>query len=207
MTATRVLKLGGSLLTLEDWPTRLRQWLSTQPTARNLLLVGGGEIIDAVRKLDAIHALSPSFVHWLCIDLLESSSRIAESLLPEFAVLHERSELNEHQQKCDGRLLNSNAIVRTSAFYKREAADPRLPQDWQCTSDSLAALLADQVNACELVLLKSTAPPSTASTADDLATNGVVDLAFPLIVNPECRLRVVNLRTVGILWADCHWRL
>ena len=45
----RVIKLGGSLLTLPDLRTRFEEWLKAQPLALNLLICGGGELVEAVR--------------------------------------------------------------------------------------------------------------------------------------------------------------
>ncbi len=59
--------------------------------------------------------------------------------------------------------------------------DKDIPADWTITSDGLAARLAERLGGLNLVLLKSvTAAPG--SSAQDLAEEGVVDLAFPGIV-------------------------
>ena len=50
----RVIKLGGSLLLRNSLRRDVLNWLSNQPPAKNIVIVGGGKIIDAVRDLDAL---------------------------------------------------------------------------------------------------------------------------------------------------------
>ena len=49
---------GGSLL---DWPelaVRFQRWLAAQPPAANVLVVGGGPIVEGLRELDRLRALA-----------------------------------------------------------------------------------------------------------------------------------------------------
>jgi aspartokinase-like uncharacterized kinase len=67
-----------------------------------------------------------------------------------------------------------------------------LPHSWDVTSDSIAARVAAELQA-ELVLLKSTPPPS-----DDLpaaAASGYVDPYFPTAAAGLQSVRFVNLRS------------
>ena len=66
----RVIKLGGSLLDAADGPTRFAVGWHRQPPMRNVLIVGGGALADAVRRWDRIHRLSPSDAHWLAIGVM-----------------------------------------------------------------------------------------------------------------------------------------
>jgi hypothetical protein len=52
----RVVKLGGSLLDLPHLAPRLQSWLGGEPDKLTLLLVGGGEFVEAMRQLDQVHA-------------------------------------------------------------------------------------------------------------------------------------------------------
>lgn len=67
-----------------------------------------------------------------------------------------------------------------------------LPIGWQVTSDSIAARIAETLDADELVLMKSTDPPT--STIEQAAQDGLVDAHFPLAAASVRRLRWVNLR-------------
>lgn len=222
MSTTRVLKLGGSLLLLPDWPRRLTTWLELHPAPLNLLLVGGGQIVDAVRELDAQHKLPTAFSHWLCIDLLSATARIAGQLLPGFPLLTTSAELQ--QVVGDRRLGESPGIERedsspptvrrsmsylvdVSCFYcapARLAAEGAtaddlttvecpLPENWDTTSDSLAAWLASLVGAGELVLFKSTAPSSDHLTPRAWVDQAIVDASFADILPPTTSATIVNL--------------
>lgn len=191
----RVLKLGGSLLTLSDWPSRLRSWLAANPSVCNLFVVGGGELVEAVRTLDSIHRLDETFVHWLCIDLLDATAQIAERLLPEFGSVTSSLELSQFLQAPGTAAHSRSAIVRVGAFYDRQTAAPSMPQDWSATSDSLAALLAKLCGAHELVLFKSVPALAPMSTASQLVQANIVDRAFDRVAADLPRIRVVNLRS------------
>ena len=220
MTTPRVLKLGGSLLLLPDWPERLTAWLDTHPAPLNLLLVGGGQIVNAVRELHARHDFPAAFSHWLCIDLLSATARIADQLLPALPLLATPAELQQVVRAGridDGldiadisrptQLLSRTYIVDVACFYRRPAtwsaqggiADDSLsgvcplPQNWDTTSDALAAWLASLVGAAELVLFKSTAPSSEHQTPQKWVEQGIVDAAFADVLPWTTSATIVNL--------------
>ena len=49
----RVVKVGGSLLDLPQLPQKLRMWLAAQSPAHNVLVVGGGPLVEQVRTWHA----------------------------------------------------------------------------------------------------------------------------------------------------------
>lgn len=189
----RVVKLGGSLLARHDWPLRLRKWLSAQPAASTLLVIGGGELVESVRQLDSVHHFPAEFVHWLCIDLLDQTAKIANWLVPECSLIETEDELQIWLSKVAWEQSSRSAIVMVTAFYHRTKHDGRPPKDWTTTSDTLAAVLAQQISADELVLLKSTDALGMGHTAAELSRAGIVDEAFALIMDDGLPFRVVNL--------------
>lgn len=232
----RVLKLGGSLLLIPDWPQRLQSWLSSHPVPLDLLLVGGGEIIESVRRLDAQHGFPASFSHWLCIDLLSATARIAAQLLPGFPMIATSEALFQiaHEQRRVESTIGSPSntepkfenrstyLVDVASFYSRpsrqdtsaalsqsasrstvtelhstlvenRSEDCPLPENWDTTSDSLAAWLAHVVRARELVLFKSMTPAIETNTPQAWVEQGFVDAAFADALPDGVSVHIVNL--------------
>lgn len=203
----RVVKVGGSLLDVPNLGERLVSWVSQQPSAVNLFVVGGGGMVDAVRDLDSKHHFDANFVHWHCVDLLDKTSAILNELLPrslEHRWIRLRQELGSFLDSGD-KQSPSVAVVSPAAFYVRGESEELLPSNWSTTTDSISALLAMWTSAAELVLLKSAEPPSAApseETDEDggselwtkLAEFGYVDANFPRIASCVQRIRCVNFR-------------
>ncbi len=178
-----VVKLGGSLLRQQDLGRQFRDWRGSQADANRLLVVvGGGESIEAFRGLDRLHQLDPIDMHWRCVRSLRYTSEIAQELLHRWIPsieLIETAEQLAHWVQCTAHTdppERSCAVVLADAYYTPTCNDV-LAKDWATTSDSIAALLARQVAADRLVLLKSCAVPNLG--LQQLADQGIVDAAFP----------------------------
>jgi aspartokinase-like uncharacterized kinase len=192
----RIVKLGGSLLDWPLFPRELRRWLAAQTTALNVLVVGGGELAEAVRRLDEIHHLSPRDAHWLAAETMQITAKFVASRLPESLGTKRFDELMV--------VSAAEGVVIFDAWQFLCEVEPtlpgeRLPESWDTTSDSIAARLAVAVDAEELVLLKSALPrwASGSATIHALAAEGYVDAALPRIAPELRRLRCVNLRDGG----------
>lgn len=185
----RVIKLGGSLLDLDDLSGRFRRWLSLQPPMQNVMVVGGGLLADAIRDAFARHNLSEDSAHWLCIRVLGVTAELVARLLPESVLV-----------KCIDDLVGiSNAdrliVLETERWLRDEELRSHcpLPHTWDVTSDSIAARLAERISAEELVLLKSSLPAEPA-TLTAVAQSGLVDRHFPVASAGLRPPRVVSLR-------------
>ena len=66
---------------LPDLATRFHRWIEQQTTAVHLVVVGGGALVEVVRDYDQQHAMDAAQVHWLCVDLLDVTARLAAQLL------------------------------------------------------------------------------------------------------------------------------
>jgi 5-(aminomethyl)-3-furanmethanol phosphate kinase len=187
----RIAKVGGSLLDWPQSPAAVRQWLSTQPRAINVLVAGGGALAKAIRKADEQFALGEERSHWLCIDVLSITARILAAAMPEFRLVTSYAELqSEIAKKSAGAFLFDPREFLTHNEARLPGAP--LPHDWTATSDSIAARIAECLPAGELVLLKSTDPPSASLV--DLAAAGYVDRYFPIAAANFPPPRLVNLR-------------
>jgi len=187
----RIVKVGGSLLDWSPLPTALQSWLNDQPPAINVLLAGGGALVDAIRRADRNFSLGEETSHWLSIDALTVSTRLLAALLPDARLLSTYQDLLSASEFT----LPTCIIFDPNEFLKNHESllpgDP-LPHNWTVTSDSIAHRLAQILLADELVLLKSADPPKTSFT--DLASAGYIDAHLPIIGSNGVPLRFVNLR-------------
>lgn len=146
----RVIKIGGSLFQNPDLPSRLNQWLQTLDPCTNILIAGGGELVDVVRKWDERFLMDPQTSHQLACQALRVTSTMLASWI-EGAKLVTRIPEKPTDMKAD--------------FFVFDVADWVLQRDdieasWDFTSDSIAAMVAVESHANELLLLKSALPNS-----------------------------------------------
>jgi aspartokinase-like uncharacterized kinase len=189
----RVIKLGGSLLEWLEMPIRFRRWLAAQPPAANVIVAGGGPIVEGLRTIDRVHRLSIEASHWLAIRAMSLTTELAAELLPDFQSI---DSLEKVARATGGppQLLNVEPLLRA----EQGSADA-LPCGWDVTSDSIAAHVARKLGAGELVLLKSTAPALDANGEPKLA--GCVDAYFSKAAE-GLRVRSVNLRDSQFLESE-----
>ncbi len=200
--AIRVVKVGGSLFDEPRLPQLFGNWLSLQPVATNVLLAGGGALVDAVRRLDRVHALGEERSHWLAVQAMSVTASLLADLLPS-AVLVERFDKLAALLTNDKPAPELQVLIFDCWKFLREVEPsvpgPRLPHLWQATSDSIAARLAVAIEhsgrtISELVLLKSKLPARGATLAEAAAAE-VVDACFADLAKGLPRVRLVNLRS------------
>ena len=146
-----VFKIGGSLLSLAEFPQRLVEVIRRRGDYRPLLVAGGGPAADIVREWDRTHSLGEEQAHWLALKSLQLNEEFLLRLLPKSVIV---STLDDAMSAWD---CGSVPIMNTFEFVRnREPASRHiLPHRWDVTSDSIAAWVALEFDAAELVLLKS----------------------------------------------------
>jgi len=185
----RVVKLGGSLLELCDLRERLTTWLTGQPAAEVWLLVGGGRLADVVRDIDRLHGLDSATAHWLAIRAMAINAEIVAQLVGGAKPSCGISTPLQPAKRPDLVIVDPCDYMQRVA--PRLSPDP-LPEDWEVTSDSIAARLAVDLRA-ELVLLKSALPEEPRRYAS-AASAGYVDRYFPQAAGAFEAVVCVNLR-------------
>jgi aspartokinase-like uncharacterized kinase len=188
----RVVKVGGSLLLRDDLLTALPRWLASQVDSETLIIVGGGELIDAIRNLDRVHGGDAVETHWLCVDLLDTTFRIVSGWFDWDRITTPQAF---QEGITSGFSLPSPTLVSPRAFYTRDQVDGSIitvPLDWRTTTDTIAALLALRTAADELVLLKS-CEVDPAASLNQLAAKGIVDEALPTVQFSIGSIRVEQL--------------
>ncbi len=154
-----VIKVGGGLLEHEGCLDTVLAAIGAAASSRRTLIVpGGGPFADAVRDLDRRIGLSDDAAHWMAVLAMDQYAHVIVDRL-------ENSVLVSRADEIAAALDAGRLPVLAPARWLREA-DP-LPHSWDVTSDSIAAWVAGEVGAGQLILVK---PPG--------ATGPLVDSYF-----------------------------
>ncbi len=191
----QIVKLGGSLFDLPDLADRIKEWLANQSPASSVLIAGGGPLVDEVRRWHDTHPIDQEAAHWICIDLMSVTARLLYSSLANTSLTDDILDLRH-------RPVQPACVVFDSAHWLRDqepaSRGRQLPIGWRVTSDSIAARLAEVLDAAELVLMKSSLPTDDCDLKG-LADAGYVDEAFPVLASGLRSIRFVDLRHGGSL--------
>ena len=191
-----MIKIGGaSLFHSKGFESDLRDLLAEYAQAQIWMLVGGGDLVEAIRTANTIYPkLNAEEVHWRCVGLLDHTWELAKEIFPTCDSIATREELQRFS-------IQRNQIglywVRVQSFYSRSelATIPkswRPESNWNTTTDVLAWLLAKRIDAERIVLMKQCeCDPSW--SLEEAARLGVVDseLARLAVLNggkPQVRL-------------------
>ncbi len=187
MTAVRVIKLGGSLL---GWPEStgcFRSWLAAEPPAANVVIVGGGPIVESLRELDRDCPLADEAAHWLAIRAMGITAAILAQQFDNARLVTSLEALQLAEPEC-------LQILDVERFLRDDHGTPgALPCGWHVTSDSIAARVATVLRASELVLLKSTSP--SGATREAWSRSAFVDPHFPR-ASQTLHVRAITLRAL-----------
>lgn len=169
-TSPVIIKVGGSLA--ETGRLRGVLALIAKATRPVIVVPGGGQFADKVRDLQNALRFDDTSAHRLAILGMHQMAELFFTMAPRMAPADSIEGFT--------RVLATGQIP-VWLPWRMCQDDKDIPADWTITSDGLAARLAERLGGLDVVLLKSvTAAP--ASSAQDLAEEGVVDLAFPGIV-------------------------
>ena len=139
-----VLKVGGSLAEDPASLTSLCQELSVLAKNYRILIVpGGGEFADTVRKFDKTYSLSGMVAHKMAILAMDQYGFFLSDITPNSYVSYSLKEISESVK---GML----PIFLPSKFMFRE--DP-LEHSWDVASDTIAAYIAGLLHAEKLILV------------------------------------------------------
>ena len=181
----RVAKLGGSLLDLDDLSARIESWLDDEGPAKTVLVVGGGPLVRMLQPWSTRRGWSEERTHWAAIQMMGVNATRVSRLVENWQLAWSLQEVIASERQLV--VLDVESTLRAM----ETGDDTALPSSWEVTSDSIAARVAVELGAGELVLLKSI----SAGTEDlrELAAQGVVDRHFPRAAE-GLPVRIVNLR-------------
>jgi aspartokinase-like uncharacterized kinase len=186
---TIVYKLGGSLFNLPDLPIHLCNVLKQRPDTQPLLVVGGGDAANIVRRWDRLFQLGDETAHRLALRAMTLNEELLIRLLPAARHVISREQAVAAWRESAVAVLNAGSFL--------ECEEPRqplqLPHNWDVTSDSIAAWVTAAWPADELVLLKSTDLGDSISF-ETASADCHLDRYFPVAAAGLRRVWWVNLR-------------
>jgi len=163
-----VIKIGGSLLgspELERWLVLFAKFSDGQI----IIVPGGGLFADAVREAQKLSKISDACAHRLAVLAMDQYGLLLANMNPQLAIARTEMEIDERtwQHRCIVWLPSQMVL-----------ADDTIPKSWDVTSDSIAAWLAQKVNAQQLVLVKSDKPTESELNLRMMTSTGMLDQAF-----------------------------
>ncbi|MES2636191.1 MAG: uridylate kinase [Pseudomonadota bacterium] len=163
-----IVKIGGSLLGSHE----LERWLAifAKFSDGNIIIVpGGGVFADAVRDAQKLSKISDACAHRLAVLAMDQYGLLLANMNPLLATARTQLEIDERTWQHRGIVwLPSHMVL----------SDDSIPQSWNVTSDSIAAWLAQKLNAQHLILVKSDKPDTAELSLKVMTQNGVLDEAF-----------------------------
>jgi aspartokinase-like uncharacterized kinase len=172
-----VIKLGGSVThygSLVKWLQLVVRW----GDGKVIIVPGGGMYADAVRDFQRMRAKLPEGhihdqqAHALAIYAMDQMARSLVAMAPELTLVRNPLEIAESGWQHRGLVWLPSEMALNPVL----ASELALPETWDVTSDSLAAWLAWQVEACHLLLVKSDNRLLEAHTHFELATLQSMDI-------------------------------
>ena len=174
-----IVKLGGSLARERQFA----RWIEALHHSKNgvIIVPGGGPFADCVREAQGYIRFDDAAAHRMALLAMEQYAIACASSFPDVLLMSDEAQL---------RLIGDGRI----AFWlpSRIALDADdLPQNWQVTSDSLAAWLVMRLDARAIVVVKSVDAKGDPISADALVEREIVDPLFARFAartNAEIRL-------------------
>ncbi len=163
-----VIKLGGSLAyskALIDCLNKIQQRYQGRAV---IIVPGGGAFADQVRLAQQQWQFDDVTAHHMAILAMQQMALMFKGLVPQWPIA---SSLAELQQAIP---LNKTLIWSPNSAELDQAA---IPATWDISSDSLAAWLAKQLSATELILVKSATIDQLASL-EQLTAQQIIDQGF-----------------------------
>lgn len=165
-----VVKIGGSLLGSPELP----YWLDTLvkiSDGKVLIVPGGSVFADAVREAQAISHVDDAVAHHLALLAMDQFGLLLAGMSPGLVTASSELEIAERGWQHRGIVWLPSHMVM---------ADETIPKNWQVTSDSLSAWIANKIGSEHLVLVKSKDLNAYTSPVamHTLIADGLIDSAF-----------------------------
>ena len=132
-----VIKIGGSL-----FPKHAIELTKNLKNTKTLIITGGGEFANTIRKYDKSEKFSNDITHQTAIECMDIISKLLNDKFTFTQTINNLQEANQATQN------NKIPILLCSEFLKDK--DP-FEHSWNVTSDSIAAYISQLLNAKLLI--------------------------------------------------------
>jgi 5-(aminomethyl)-3-furanmethanol phosphate kinase len=178
-----VIKLGGSLAHSKALINCLNKIQQRYQGRAVIIVPGGGAFADQVRLAQQQWRFDEVIAHHMAILAMQQMALMFKGLVPHWSIASSLSELQQDSHSNKTLIWSPNSA---------ELDQSGVPATWDISSDSLAAWLAKQVSATELILVKSAVIDPLASL-EQLAALQIIDQGFCQQTQAALfRIRVVN---------------
>jgi aspartokinase-like uncharacterized kinase len=163
-----VIKLGGSLAQSSALINCLNKIEQFYQSRKVIIVPGGGAFADQVRLAQQQWQFDDVTAHHMAILAMQQMALLFKGLMPHWAVANRLSDIQQATHA-------KEILIWAPNIAELDQSD--ISATWDITSDSLAAWLAKQVCATELILVKSALIDPLASL-EDLEAQQIIDRGF-----------------------------
>ena len=169
----QIIKLGGSL----EQSLELTECLNTIATIKNdvVIVPGGGLFAEQVRLSQKKWQFNDTLAHEMALLAMQQMALLFSGIRPDFLCLNSVSEIRSQIKKYSHIIWSPNISELNQAGIRAS---------WEITSDSLAAWLAAQLGASQLIVVK--AATFSSGNIAQLAEQGIIDAAFLEFIKNAC---------------------
>ena len=176
----RVIKLGGSLMT--DRASLISCLNSIEQMDKVVVVPGGGVFADQVRSAQQQWQFDDEIAHQMAILAMQQMALLFKGIKHSFVLAGNVLEIQQA-------LLTHSVVIWSPDIHELNAS--AVQASWDITSDSLAAWLARQLTAKELILVKSAEIPL--SLSGQQIQQDIVDPAFDQYTqNSSFKITLIN---------------
>ena len=178
-----VVKLGGA--TCRDAEARWRALQAIGHLARRrpiLVVPGGGAFADQVRLAQRAQGFSDDTAHWMAILAMDQVAHLIAGELDDAMLINRRLDIAA---------AHDAGKIPVLAPYAWMRATDTVPHSWDITSDSIAAFIAGELGAHELILVKPIDGP----------LEELVDRGFAAACRPELKVSTATPATLETVYA------
>jgi aspartokinase-like uncharacterized kinase len=178
----RVIKLGGSLSKSQALAACLKKIADDATTTEKTVIVpGGGDFAEQVRIAQQQWQFNDEIAHEMAILAMQQMALLFKGLQSNFKLCHAIAEINQATA--------STPLIWSPSITELNTAG--ICASWNVTSDSLAAWLATQLAAKQLILVK--AAPIASGNLAQLSQQGIIDSAFAgFVAHADFTIHILN---------------